>query len=199
MVLFGSIADAANEKLASEIPDLFVIASESFPVFMYLFCESLFVPTWIDVLVLLLNVLSVWWCYIRNRAERRWFWEVLRSGPIEHHPTNHWAGNQTHTHTYKMSIYVMFNILIWGKQFEFINLFLIRSQISSCRGRCWVCMQGKLLWNDCIEGWAVYKQNPVLSLWGRVVWRANDMASGYSNFHTGMGSTRWERWLWCDS
>lgn len=31
VVLFGPIADAANEKLASEMPDLFVIASESLP------------------------------------------------------------------------------------------------------------------------------------------------------------------------
>lgn len=31
MVLFGAIADAANEKLASEMPDLFAIASEYLP------------------------------------------------------------------------------------------------------------------------------------------------------------------------
>lgn len=29
VVLFGPIADAANEKLASEMPELFVVASES--------------------------------------------------------------------------------------------------------------------------------------------------------------------------
>ena len=29
VVLFGPIADAANDKLANELPDLFVIASES--------------------------------------------------------------------------------------------------------------------------------------------------------------------------
>lgn len=34
MVLFGPIADAANERLASEMPDLFVIASECLPPFV---------------------------------------------------------------------------------------------------------------------------------------------------------------------
>lgn len=34
VVLFGPIADAANERLASEMPELFVIASEFLPAFV---------------------------------------------------------------------------------------------------------------------------------------------------------------------
>lgn len=42
-MLFGPIADAANEKLASEMPDLFVIASESLPAFS-VFLVKVFLP-----------------------------------------------------------------------------------------------------------------------------------------------------------
>lgn len=40
VVLFGAIADVANEKLASEMPDLFIIASECLQP---LSCSSVYV------------------------------------------------------------------------------------------------------------------------------------------------------------
>lgn len=62
VVLFGAIADAANEKLASEMPDLFAIASECLPLSS---CSVLHLCVKIFLHVVLCY-------YVRNRAKRRW-------------------------------------------------------------------------------------------------------------------------------
>lgn len=68
VVLFGAIADAANEKLASEMPDLFAIASECLFLFSSVFaCQKSCIGgeqlSWYH-----LQLTSSLFYYVRNRA-----------------------------------------------------------------------------------------------------------------------------------
>lgn len=76
-MLFGAIADVANEKLASEMPDLFTVASE------YLQPLSLHFLVCIKVGPPLIVCL-----YIRNGTQRCWIQEVFGSRPAEHDPAD---------------------------------------------------------------------------------------------------------------
>lgn len=62
VVLFGPIADAATEKLATEMPDLFVIASESLPIYLdlcvYISVKCLFLIL-VNIFDIILNNINI--------------------------------------------------------------------------------------------------------------------------------------------
>lgn len=76
-MLFGAIADVANEKLASEMPDLFIVASECVQPLSLNFLLCVCIKVGLSLSICL---------YIRNGTQRRWIQEVFGSRPAEHDP-----------------------------------------------------------------------------------------------------------------